>query len=103
MSNPERSRRRRRDLGLAQVGKWTRRAVAAGVVFSGVVGAGLAHLLPSQATVAEHRSPPATSTEDPSRPATTSAPRRRHPRRLAPPSAVPRPTHSPTHATSGGS
>lgn len=114
MSNRERSRRVRRDIGLIKVGRWTRRAVAAGVVFSGVLGAGLAHLLPGQAAVVSHDSPPAASPEETSPsdpattdPATTEAPRRHHPRhhprRLAPPSVAPSPTQDSTQATSGGS
>jgi hypothetical protein len=102
MSYRERSLRKRRDMGLAQVGSWTRRAVAAGVVFCGVLGAGLADLLPGQTAVTEHGSRPATS----SQPATTdeSAPRRvRHGHRLAPPAESPSPTHGATHATSGAS
>lgn len=103
MNNPARSRREHRDIGLVKIGAWTRRAVAAGVVFCGVLGAGLAHRLPGQAAAAEHDDPPATSSRpSPSSPSPTVRPRR-HPRRLAPPGTTPRLTSDPTHATSGGS
>lgn len=114
MSNPQRWRRNRRNAGLAQLGKWTRRAVAAGVVFSGVLAAGLAHLLPGQAAAVEHRAPhptsPAATPETSETSETSETPRttktrrtRRAPRRLAPPIAPPRPTPDQTHVTSGGS
>jgi hypothetical protein len=102
MHDPVRSRRRARDAGLAAVNRWTRRAVAGGVVLSGLLGAGLAHLLPGQAATTGHSSPAATTppaAPEPSGSPTPSAERSR----LAPPSAAPRPTHRHPHATSGGS
>ena len=49
--------RLRRDAGLAAVAGWTRRAVAGGVLLMGVLGAGLAHLLPGQAEPVRHDAP----------------------------------------------
>jgi hypothetical protein len=117
MNNLQRSRRRRRDAGMAQVGRWTRRSVATGVVLSGVLGAGLAHLLPGQAAVERHTSPPATTPQpqpdteaqtpgEPRHPAPGTEPSARRPKHhysLTPPSAAPLPTQSSTHVTSGGS
>lgn len=112
MTNPERSQRRRRDAGLAKVGTWTRRSVAIGVVLSGVLGAGFANLLPGEAAVVKHSSPPPAPSPAAPEHADSPPPRakpskgtghNRHPRRLAPPSVAPRPTRSPTHVTSGGS
>jgi hypothetical protein len=113
MADSERERRMYRDAGLAKVRAWTRGCVAAGVVLSGVVGAGLAHLLPGQAAVVNRSSPPpaaapqqsdstsATPDAAPSQP--SKGRRHHHPRRLAPPSTAPSPADTPTHVTSGGS
>jgi hypothetical protein len=120
MHDPVRNRRRTRDAGLAAVDRWTRRAVAGGVVLSGLLAAGLAHLLPGQAAVVRHDTPAPAGTTAPVPSATQgdsgdsedsgdsgdsegSGERTRRPTTLAPPSAAPRPTHRPPHATSGGS
>jgi hypothetical protein len=107
MTNPELSQRRRRDAGLAKVGTWTRRSVAVGIVLSGVLGAGFAYMLPGQAAVVKHSSPaPAPSPADTPTPRAKPSKATQHKhqaRRLAPPSAAPRPTQRPTHVTSGGS
>lgn len=99
--------RSRRDAGLTAVARWTRRAVAGGVLLAGVLGAGLAHLLPGQASEVRHEtSTPATPPppEDSASPETSTSPRHgRSPRSLAPPSAAPHRTHRHPHATSGGS
>ncbi|MDN3359790.1 hypothetical protein [Actinomadura sp. DC4] len=106
--NPGSSRQGARDAGLAMVNRWTRRAVAGGVVLCGVLGLGLAHLLPGQAAVARHDSPAPAGTDgraspDPDDPPPRSAPSadRRH--SLTPPRTVPRPSHGRPHVTSGGS
>jgi hypothetical protein len=117
MSEPD--PRKRRDTGLAMVATWTRGAIGAGVVFCGVLAAGLAHALPGQ-EVSDRQPAPATS----STPATPAVPRpsrsvtrhqagddgrmrpvhrRHHHPRLTPPQAPPSPTPDPTHTTSGGS
>ena len=103
-----RSRRGARDAGLAAVNRWTRRAVAGGVVLCGVLGMGLAHLLPGQPAVARHDSPPpagttgrATPGQDDPQPGSTPSTGRR--RSLAPPRTAPRPSRGHPHATSGGS
>jgi hypothetical protein len=111
MHDPVRNRRRTRDAGLAAVDRWTRRALAGGVVLSGLLAAGLAHLLPGQAAVVRHDTPAPAGTTAPVPSATPgdsgdsddSGERTRRPTTLAPPSAAPRPTHRPPHATSGGS
>jgi hypothetical protein len=112
MADSERERRMCRDAGLAKVRAWTRGCVAAGVVLSGVVGAGLAHLLPGQAAVVKRSSPPPaavpqqadSSSGTPDAASSQPTQRRRHhrPRRLAPPSTAPSPADTPTHVTSGG-
>jgi hypothetical protein len=112
VTDSERERRLYRDAGLAKVRAWTRGCVAAGVVLSGVVGAGLAHVLPGQAAVVKRSPPPATAPRQSD--STSAAPgaasshpsqgrRHHHPRRLAPPSTAPSPADTPTHVTSGGS
>lgn len=107
MDDPVRARRRVRDAGLAMVNRWTRRAVAAGVVLCGVLGVGLAHLLPGQASAARHATPsPAESVpRGQGDPTTRSEPPavtgRRH--TLTPPDTVPRPSRGDPHVTSGGS
>jgi hypothetical protein len=122
MNDPVRARRRSRDAGLAAVRTWTRRAVAGGVVLAGLLGAGLAHLLPGQAAVVGHDAPAPTGS--PASPDPTGSPASPDPTRassdqggassdpggsterpttLAPPSAVPRPSHHHPHVTSGGS
>jgi hypothetical protein len=128
MNDPDRWLRNRRDAGLASVGRWTRAAVAAGVVLSGVLAAGVAHLLPWQADAAGGQATPAAPPAAPAGGHTTAAPRqteddggsdgvvgddsgehtpkakkKRHTAPLAPPVTVPSPTQSPSHATSGGS
>jgi hypothetical protein len=104
MHDPVRSRRRARDAGLAAVNRWTRRAVAGGVVLSGLLGAGLAHLLPGQAAVARHDSPAPAGTTSPAETTSPAGPGPTGRRStLAPPSAAPRRTHHHPHATSGGS
>ncbi|MCO5968648.1 hypothetical protein [Actinoallomurus soli] len=122
MEHPERSRRRRRDAGLHQVTVWTRRAVGVGVVLSGLLAAGLAHLLPGQAADRTHADPAApTSSEQPATPPDDSAgpaastgssasarPHRTHRHHLTPPATAPAappstPARRPTHVTSGGS
>ena len=102
------SRRATRDAGLATVNRWTRRAVAGGVVLCGVLGMGLAHRLPGQAAVARHDSPPPSGTtgraspgQDEPLPSSAPPTDRRH--SLAPPRTVPRPSHGHPHVTSGGS
>jgi hypothetical protein len=115
MNDPRRSRR---DAGLAAVNRWTRGAVAGGVVLAGVLGAGLAHLLPGQAAPVRHdvpspaRSAPPGTDDDSGRSSDdsgeSSGPAGRHHRdrrhhRLVPPSTPPSPTHASPHATSGGS
>jgi hypothetical protein len=116
MPDPIHVRSRARDAGLAAVNRWTRRAVAGGVVLSGLLAASLAHLLPGQAAAARHDSTVPAGTTSPAAPGSTSpstSPRDRsddHARptggtsRLTPPSVAPRPSHhgSP-HVTSGGS
>ncbi|HEY0538760.1 MAG TPA: hypothetical protein VGD53_10325 [Actinoallomurus sp.] len=113
MTDSERERRVYRDAGLAKVRAWTRGCVAAGVVLSGVVGAGLAHVLPGQAAVVKRSSPPPATAPRQSD-STSAAPgaassqpsqgnRHHHPRRFAPPSTAPSPAGTPTHVTSGGS
>jgi hypothetical protein len=120
--HPERSRRRRRDHGLNQVTVWTRRAVGFGVVLSGTLAAGLAHLLPGQAAdrppsapatsqqPSDHATPPTTPgtpTPASSGSSGTASPRphRSHHHHLSPPTTAPAaPSNpSPTHTTSGGS
>jgi hypothetical protein len=109
MDDQGRSSRRTRDAGLATVERWTRRAVAGGVVLAGVLGVGLAHLLPGQAA-ARHdtRSPTGTTgsaapdRDDPA-PGSETSPGTDRPRRLVPPSAAPRPSRGHPHVTSGGS
>ncbi|WP_433172387.1 hypothetical protein [Actinoallomurus sp. CA-150999] len=122
MHHPERSRRRRRDAGLNQVTAWTRRAVGVGVVLSGLLAAGLAHMLPGQAADRPHVGPAApTSSGEPATPPTVSPspsdstgssasarPHRTHRHHLTPPATAPAappstPSRRPTHATSGGS
>ncbi|GAA4612019.1 hypothetical protein GCM10023195_51250 [Actinoallomurus liliacearum] len=122
MQHPERSRRRRRDAGLNQVTSWTRRTVGVGVVLSGLLTAGLAHLLPGQAADRPHAGPAApTPSERPATPSTTTSspsastgssasarPHRTHRHHLTPPATAPAappsaPARRPTHATSGGS
>jgi hypothetical protein len=106
MTDPEHSRRRHRDVGLAKVGTWTRRSVAVGVILSGFLGAGFANLLPGQAAVVKDSSPsPAPTPADSATPHAKPSKGTQHhrPRRLAPPSAAPRPTQRPTHVTSGAS
>lgn len=83
--NPGHSRRAARDAGLATVNRWTRRAVAGGVVLCGVLGMDLAHLLPGQAAVALHDSPApagatgrASSDQDEPLPSSAPATGRRH-------------------------
>ncbi len=110
--------RKRRDAGLAMVAAWTRGAIGAGVVFCGVLAAGLAHALPGQEV--SDRQPmsatPSTSgtpvVPEPSRSVTwhragdddrTLPAHRPHRPRLTPPSVPPTPTPEPTHTTSGGS
>jgi hypothetical protein len=112
-------RSRARDAGLAAVNRWTRRAVAGGVVLSGLLAASLAHLLPGQATAARHESRAPAGTTSPTAPGTTSPSTPAKDRsddsddhaeptggtsRLSPPAAAPRPSHhSSPHVTSGGS
>jgi hypothetical protein len=115
VTDSERERRVYRDAGLAKVRAWTRGCVAAGVVLSGVVGAGLAHVLPGQAAVVKRSSPPPATATAPRQGDSTSATpsaassqpsqgrRHHHPRRLDPPSTAPSPADTPTHVTSGGS
>ncbi|MCO5993150.1 hypothetical protein [Actinoallomurus rhizosphaericola] len=121
MEHPERSRRRRRDAGLHQVTVWTRRAVGVGVVLSGLLVAGLAHLLPGQAADRTHADPatpapseqPATPPDDSAGPTASTGsasarPHRTHRHHLTPPATAPAappstPTRRPTHVTSGGS
>jgi hypothetical protein len=119
MANPERGARRRRDIGLAKVGRWTRYSVAAGVVVSGVLGAGIAHALPGQSATKQDSTPakPAAngpaqapvSTEQspdqaPSTPVGKTHEQKRTAKRLSPPATAPSPSPSQTqHATSGGS
>lgn len=122
MPDPIHARSRARDAGLAAVNRWTRRAVAGGVVLSGLLAGGLAHLLPGQAVEARHdstapagtTSPPAPGSPSPSTgrsddsdddsdDSTEHAKPTRSTSRIAPPSAVPRPSHSSPHVTSGGS
>ncbi|GLY85503.1 hypothetical protein [Actinoallomurus iriomotensis] len=102
MDRWERSRRRARDAGLAAVTRWTRRAVAAGVVLSGVLGMGLAHLLPGQAAPSDVPSPAGTGDPSGGR-ASASPPAEPGRPRLTPPHRAPRPSHRRPHATSGGS
>jgi hypothetical protein len=104
MDRGERSRRRARDAGLASVTRWTRRAVAGGVVLAGVLGMGLAHLLPGQAAPSDVPSPAGTSdASSPGVQESASPPAEPGRPRLAPPSRAPRPSHRRPHATSGGS
>lgn len=122
MQHPERSRRRRRDNGLNQVTVWTRRAVGVGVVLSGTLAAGLAHLLPGQAAdrppsasagqtgsgqPADQATPPTTpGTPAPSQSASAARPHRAHHHHLSPPTtppAAPPSIPQPAHTTSGGS
>lgn len=112
MYDSVRARRRARDAGLAAVNRWTRRAVAGGVMLAGVLGAGLAHLLPGQAAVVRHdSSAPAESTR-PATPGTgtpdtgdrgATAPPATRASHLTPPREPPRPARTHPHATSGGS
>ena len=104
MNDPGRSRRRARDAGLAAVNRWTRRAVAGGVVLSGLLAAGLAHLLPGQAAVARHDAPPSPATTGSASPEQDEpAPRATGTGRPAPPRTAPRQSHAHPHVTSGGS
>ncbi|GAA0350213.1 hypothetical protein NE235_26490 [Actinoallomurus spadix] len=115
MQHPERSRRRRRDAGLNQVAAWTRRAVGVGIVLSGLLAAGLAHLLPGQAADRADGGPEAPVSSEPSAPPATSPspdgsarPHRTHRPRLTPPATAPAappstPVRRPAHTTSGGS
>jgi hypothetical protein len=114
MPNPIHVRSRARDAGLAAVNRWTRRAVAGGVVLSGLLAASLAHLLPGQAAAARHDSTAPAGTTSPSTPttggsddsddSTEHAKPTKGTSRLAPPSSAPRPSHhSSPHVTSGGS
>jgi hypothetical protein len=124
--HPERSRRRRRDTGLNQVTVWTRRAVGIGVVLSGTLAAGLAHLLPGQAAdrppsapaapapsggASERPSDQATPPTAPGSPSPSAGthsarPHRTHRHHLTPPAtapAAPPADTQPPHTTSGGS
>jgi hypothetical protein len=118
MTDPGRSLRRRRDAGLAKVGTWTRTAIGAGVVFSGVLAGGFAHVLPGQAASTPQMTPtpstaaPSATAPSPGTPSGTAPtpgdhstePRRPHGHRLTPPATPPHPArHTSPHATSGGS
>lgn len=124
MQHPERSRRRRRDTGLSQVTVWTRRAVGVGVVLSGTLAAGLAHLLPGQAAdrppsapaapapsggPSDQATPPTTPgspAPSPSGSTASARPHHTHHHHLTPPStppAAPPSNPQPPHTTSGGS
>jgi hypothetical protein len=103
MEDPGYTRRRARDTGLAAVNRWTRRAVAGGIASCGALGIGLAHLLPGQASVTHHETPSLsvtseTTTRTPDDPDDSSSPTL-----LKPPATKPRPSHSRSHVTSGGS
>jgi hypothetical protein len=111
MEDPRYTRRRARDVGLDAVNRWTRRAVAGGIVLCGALGIGLAHLIPGQVS-ATHEPPSPSTTSEPTTPDPTtrtsddsdddsddSSP----PSVLKPPATKPRPSHSTSHATSGGS
>lgn len=123
MANPERAARRRRDIGLAKVGRWTRYSIATGVVLSGVLGAGVAHALPGQSQSAPKKdtpqAQPAAGGPAAQAPVTTqqspvAAPspaghngdngHKKTTKRLRPPTTAPSPSPTQTqHATSGGS
>jgi hypothetical protein len=95
-------RRRRRDAGLATVARWTRGAVAGGVVLAGVLSAGLAHLLPGQAAPVRPDTPPSSAPPGTDDPVPSSAPAGpRH--SLTSPGSPPHRSHGHPHATSGGS
>jgi hypothetical protein len=91
-------RRRARDAGLAAVNRWTRRAVAGGIVLCGALGIGLSHLLPGQATEARHETPSPVTTRTPDDPDDSPAPTL-----LTPPVTKPGPSRGRGHVTSGGS
>lgn len=119
MEDPARARQGYRDAGLAMVRRWTRRSIAAGVILSGVLAAGLAHLLPGQTADAARNVPiPLQSTEGSAAPApdtsrsepaarTRQRHRHRRPAPLTPPKTPPAPLPAPLptepHAISGGS
>ncbi|HEY7485611.1 MAG TPA: hypothetical protein VH912_14195 [Streptosporangiaceae bacterium] len=94
---------RRRDSGLAQIGAWTRRSIAAGVVLAAGLAAWAAHAFPGQAA-----SSPSTQTSQTS-PAPTASAQSREPavpddgETLAPPAQPPAPAQGGSHVTSGGS
>jgi hypothetical protein len=93
MDDPERSRRAGRDAGLTTVSRWTRRAIAGGVVLCGLLGLGVAHLLPGQAQP-QHES----STSDSGSSTTQGGGST-----LTPPDSAPGSSGGDSHVTSGGS
>jgi hypothetical protein len=104
MVDSERARTRR-DLGLAEVGRWTRYSVVTGVVLSGAFGAAIAHQPRGQSAVAEQTHAPGQGqATPPSSDQGHAGGTRQKARRPAPPSAAPRPAPAQSeHATSGGS
>lgn len=93
---------RRRDSGLAQIGAWTRRSIAAGAVLAAGLAGWAAHALPGQAAPSPTSStqhPPSESTPS-SEPAPTTSDDGGG---LAPPAQPPAPAHRRPHVVSGGS
>lgn len=96
---------RRRAAGLDQIGSWTRRSIAGGVILSAALAAAVAYVRPGQASVP---APSASPTAAPASHPPTHHPGKRHHKRhhLTPPSSVPQApaTSAPQpHMTSGGS
>ncbi|HEY7485767.1 MAG TPA: hypothetical protein VH912_14980 [Streptosporangiaceae bacterium] len=91
---------RRRDSGLAQIGAWTRRSIAAGVVLAAGLAAWAAHALPGQAASSSSPQAPPSESSTSGEPSPTVSDDGGG---LAPPYQPPAPSHGRSHVTSGGS